>query len=85
MGIVKDIWPQSYPVTTEHIGSTTEHIVIGTYARATSSLIMNLDRDDRIRSAPHRRPDVDNPVQTYLIIYERETRSWQIVPSEIEQ
>ena len=41
--------------------------------------------DDHIRSTPHCGPDRDNPVQTYLIVSEGETRSWQIVSSEIEQ
>ena len=60
-----------------------EHVCA--YARTTSSQIGNLDRDDRMWTAPHRGRDRDNPVQTYLIVSEGETRSWQIVSPEIEQ
>ena len=55
------------------------------YARATSSQIGHLNRDGRIRSAPLSGPGRDNPVQTYLIVSEGETRSWQIVSSKIGQ
>ena len=55
------------------------------YARATWSQIGNLDCDDRIRPALCHEPNQDNPVQTYLVVSEGETRLWQIVSSEIEQ
>ena len=82
-GLWKTSGPQSYPVTTERICSRWTHQNV--YAHATLFQIEILDCDDGIRSAPHYGPNRDNPVQTYLIVSEGETRSWQIVSSEIEQ
>ena len=52
---------------------------IGTYpnvsARTRSSQIGDPDRDDRVRSGPNRGLNRDNPIGTYLIVSERETRS----------
>lgn len=52
---------------------------IGTYpnvsARTRSSQIGDPDRDDRVRSRANRGLDRDNPIGTYVIVSERETRS----------
>ena len=55
------------------------------YALSTSSQIENPDRNDRIRLATLRGLDQSVPVQTFVIVSERETRSWQIVSPVIDQ
>ena len=44
------------------------------YASATSFQIGNPDRDVRVRLTPYRWLDRDIPVQTFVIVSERETR-----------
>ncbi len=44
-------------------------------ARTRSSKIGDPDRDDRVRSGPNRGLNRDNPIGTYLLVSERETRS----------
>ena len=58
---------------------------IHVYALSTSSQLENPDRNDRIRLATHRGLDQSVPVQTFVIVSERETRSWQIVSPAIDQ
>ena len=75
--------PKSYAIVTERIGSWWTYRNVS--ARIRSSQFGEPNRDDRVRSRPNRRLDRNNPIGTYVIVSEREIRSWLIMTPEIDK